>query len=635
MPLLRPDGNRADSIDRVMLLVMWASKLAQEKNATLPPIISAGMGKPTFPISLFAAQSGVHYWNQASLQSQKARHLLAQGRSDAKTRNRIAKIFAAIDYGDPRGDYAPRAKTADALTRWYGSKVVIRPEHILFTIGGAGALHSIFSVINKRMPGGIIVTPYPHYGLYTGPQSKNRLFPIPVMEEKGYRLSAVSLSKHLDAAIAQAKKEGVKVSAILLCDPNNPLGTALDEDELQKIACILKNHPDIFIILDEAYAEIRLSGKHELSLLGVAPKLKDRIILMRSATKALSAAGERMAVIVAFNETIIGDLLQENVNVHGHAPRSLQYVFAEAIENLDRIELENLRDYYKPQVEYVTERLKKMAAAMPDSHYQKEGAFYVLADLSDLLGQEISAEAARALGKKGKITTDEELIYSLLFDNGVLIAPLSYFGVSNRRGYVRVTCSGGEMELEELMDRLEKRLVTARKTKQIHLENQLATVLEQLSKTNNIKAVELRESTRQALMYQTNPININSGALKKSNHALRDIYSKAKVALSVHSSEIKHSAATNLQAFFRGRQGRKEVKEWKNEIDAKWRACVNANIYSSEAETRFTLYSWPPSRRLKFQPWVEYLRKNNLAAPREAKDERTENPVNSSPRSRL
>jgi len=620
MPLLTPNDRPAGSIDRTMLLAMWGKKLSEEKHLTRPPIISAGMGKPTFPISLFAAQSGVHYWNQVSLQSQKARHLLAENSSDPKIRNRIAKMLAAVGYGDPCGDLEARTKMASALTRWYGNKILIQPQHVLYTVGGAGALHTIFTVINKRTPDGLIVTPFPHYSLYAGPQGKNRLFPIPVMEEKGYRLTATSLSKHLEAAIEQAKKEKTKVSAILICDPNNPLGTAFDEDELQKIACVLKNHPDIFIILDEAYAEMRLTGKHELSLLTVAPKLKDRIILMRSATKALSAAGERMAIIAAFDEAIMSDLIQENVNAYGHAPRSLQHVFAEAIENLDHIELSNLRNYYKPQVEYASARLIQMGAAMPEGdRYRTEGAFYVLADLKDLFGQTLSQETERALGKRGKITTDEELVYSLLFENGVAVAPLSYFGLSNRHSYVRITCSGGEMELAELMDRLEARLVIARKAKQMQLENQLAVMLEQLNKHDSNKASGFKELAKHALIYQTDPKNINALALKNSNDALQEIISKTKIALSAHVPKIKHYAATTLQSFFRGRQGRKQVKLWKNEIDEKWRAFVNTHFEAGN--TRDQLYRCSPSERLKFKPWVEYLRKSisSASAPEEKK----------------
>lgn len=628
MPLTMPDGNPASSIDKVMLLAMWSRKLSEEKHATRPPIIAAGMGKPTFPISQFAAGAGIDYWHKSQSRSQQARHI-PNSRSDATARNRIAKILAAIDYGDSQGDFEARSKMAATLTRWYG--LTIEPQHVLYTVGGAGALHAIFNFINKQIPNGLIVTPFPHYSLYAGAQGKNRLFPVPVMKEKGYKLTAELLSKSLKAATEQAKKEGTKISAVLICDPNNPLGTALTEGELQEIARVLKDYPDVPIILDEAYAEMRLSGKHQLSLLTVAPELKDRIILMRSATKALSAAGERMAVTVTFNDKVMASLRGEGVNVHGPTPRSLQHVFAEAMEKLDEIELNNLRDFYRPQVEYCSKRVQRMGAGMPDPEYATEGTFYVVADLRDLFGQEISADAERALGKRGKISTDEELIYSLLFDNGVAIAPLSYFGMSNRGGYVRITCSGGDEELAELMNRVENRLAVARKEKQAQFMKQLRELVDQLTKFNKAKAAGFTKSAMEVLAYQSTPQNVTALALKKSNAVLQKLISSAKVALSTHNPRLKHTAATCIQSFFRGNRGRKQAKQWKDEMDSKWRAFVDIHFGPTKGKQA---YHWSPSERLESPAWKEYLRKNNLPAESKEKQAPHKTPP-SLPRSKL
>lgn len=606
MPIITPDGKPADSIDKTMLMSMWSKKLAEEKGHTRPYIISAAMGKPTFPISQYAAQSGVDYWSESLSRSRKARFFLNSS-GDVDERDRIAKMYAAIDYGDPRGDFAARTKMAKALTRWYGDKAKIGPQNILYTTGGAGALHSIFVALNKRILNALIVTPFPHYSLYSGPQKQNRLFPVPVMKEKGYRLTANLLSKHLKVATDKARKENKKIGAILICDPNNPLGTALDKEELQRIANVLKDYPDVFIILDEAYAEMRLNGEFELSLLAIAPELKNRMIIMRSATKALSAAGERMAIIIAFDDTMMTDLIQENVNTYGHAPRSLQYVYAEAMEKLGHTELENLRNYYKPQVEYGLARLEQIGANMPKSdHYHPDGTFYILSDLKDLFGQEISADASRALGKRGKITNDEELVYSLLFDNGIALAPLSYFGISNKNGYVRITCSGGEKELAALMDRLECRLVIARKEQQKQLEQDIQFLMNQLNEIDQSKSSKFNELLTKIMQYQSNQKNVTALTLKKNNQELE----KIKKSLSVYVPKHKHDAAVNIQVFFRGYQSSKRAKELKSEMDDKWRACINYNFKSEEA--RQSMYKWPPSKRLTFQPWLEYLRKNDV-----------------------
>ncbi|HVV67457.1 MAG TPA: aminotransferase class I/II-fold pyridoxal phosphate-dependent enzyme [Gammaproteobacteria bacterium] len=466
--LLTPSWKPAKGISRVILLHMWAEQLLEEMergvgDETRPGIILAGLGKPTFPINEAVAQSALSYWGKLAYKAREAKMVLDGSHTLSKSvRNKIATMSAAVDYGHPMGDLDARAKLAAALTRWYMNKVVIKPKNILFTIGGIGGMYNIFQVLNRRYPRGKIVTAFPHYPPYEGAHGENNLFPIPVMSQKGYRLTADILSVSLRKAQYEAMREGTQISAFLLCDPNNPLGTALTETELLKIAKVLKEYPDIYIILDEAYAELRFTGHKHTSLLSVAPDLKDRILLMRSATKALSAAGERMAVTVVFDEAFMIELIEENILTSVHSPRSLQFAFAEAMNDLSEQELARLKNYYHPQVKYVLTRLARMGAAMPDPDYHVDGTFYVLANLSELFGVELPPETQRALHKTGKITTDEDIAYYLLFQDGLMITPLSYFGVSPQDGFMRITCSGGDDELEELMNRLEKRLAMVR-----------------------------------------------------------------------------------------------------------------------------------------------------------------------------
>lgn len=476
--LYTPNGEPAREMDRIMLLAMWARQLIQEKNeginSSIPNIIIAGIGKPTFPINETTAKTAINYWKNILEKSEKADKLLTRlkcssNEDQKKIREDIANLSAAVDYGDPQGDYEARQVAAIALNHWYGNKTSLESHHILFTVGGVGGLYNIFKVINRRTPGGIIVTSFPHYNLYTGAYSKNNLFPIPLMNKSGYRLTADILSESLREAHKKANEQNNKVAAFVLCDPNNPLGTALTKQEHKEIIEVLAQYPDILIVLDEAYAEMRFNGDYSDSLFSEALESNttviDRIILMRSATKAFSTAGERMALIATLNKSIMTELIQENIKICGHAPRSSQIIFAEALLKIKQSELENIREYYQPQVNYVMNRLINMNAAMPDDNYQVQGTFYVLADLSELFGLDLPITAQRALNKKGKISTDEEIAYSLLFENGIMIAPLSYFGLSPNKGYLRITCSGGDFELKELMDRIEIKLNEARKIK--------------------------------------------------------------------------------------------------------------------------------------------------------------------------
>ena len=456
--LTTPDGFFWDGTCKIVLLNGWAKKLEAERRGTSEkPFIFAGMGKPTFRVNPHLVEMHIKYW--------KAIETSIQQSSNPAYKEEEKSL--AIDYGDSSGDSAPRTMMAKAMSAWYNS--TITADNILFTVGGAGALRLIFESFNllyaphdQRYR---VITPFPHYTLYaTNP--KHILHPVDVMKEPGYRLTAKALEESIQSAYNLAKNDNCFPKAILICNPSNPLGTVITEDEWKDLAGVMRKYPDLHIVIDEAYAEMYwLDGKIP-TVLNAASDLMERLIILRSATKALSAAGERLAMLMTFSPDLMKLFREKNISCILHAPRSAQLAYAYAMENFDEKEKAALKDYYLPKQKYIEKRVKEMGAAMPDASYQIDGTFYVLCDLQDIFGEEIPKEAQRALGKRtGKIQTSEELIYSLLFKESLMVAAGSYFGLPENRGIIRITCSGNERELKDMMDRLENCLFQARKRK--------------------------------------------------------------------------------------------------------------------------------------------------------------------------
>ncbi|OHE78675.1 MAG: hypothetical protein A3F67_07070 [Verrucomicrobia bacterium RIFCSPHIGHO2_12_FULL_41_10] len=606
--MLTPDGKPAGSTDRVMLLAMWAKYLHTKTELERPSIISAGMGKPTFPINPYAAKSALSYWSTLWSKSQEARHLLSSAQARTReVRESISIMDSVSDYGHPQGELPAREQMAQALNRWYPA-IHFKPEHILFTVGGAGALHNIFEVINRLYPGCRIVTPFPHYSLYAGSRGRNRLHPIYVMDSPGYRLTAEALDKSIREAINLAKKDNGMPKAFLLCDPSNPLGTLIHASEAMQIAEVLRNYPDLMIILDEAYAEMCLNGQSHASLLRIAPDLKDRVILMRSATKALSSAGERMAIIATFNAEIMTELVQENIDIAGHAPKSLQIAFAEAMSRLDVVELENLAHYYKPQVQLVVDGISKIGAAMPDSEYRVEGTFYVLIDLSDLLGLPLPEVTVSALNKRGVNETDEDIAYYLLFIDGIMIAPLSYFGCDPKLGYLRITCSCGDGVLETLINRLEYRLTQARLAKQEQIKHHLYKTLQEIKQINSEKHDEILIQISH-ILNTSHCSQSKAIQLKQTNKILETTTLEAIRYLKRSVESKKIEAAIKIQSCFRSYLGKKILQQQKKEVDQKWKKFVDE--YVTSPKIREFLYALPSSERSTFIAWKIFLKKEN------------------------
>jgi aspartate/methionine/tyrosine aminotransferase len=449
--MLTPDGHAAYKLEKVMLLSLWANALRNEKkqnNQFKREFIFAGLGKPTYPINAKTITSYLAYWHRLDDLSQK-------------WKENPELESSAIDYGDPRGDAIPRSIMAQVMTNWYQSE--IKSEDILFTIGGIGALRIIFETFNthfEEVPQYRIITPFPYYSVYAN-NPLHRLHPIRVMDEPGYKVTAKALEESIQEAYLLAESDHGLPKALLLCNPSNPLGNIIDTSEMKKMGEVLARYPELYIIFDEAYSE--MSFVDMPSFLALCPHLKERTIILRSATKALSAAGERMALLIVFDRYLMSEMLNKNINYFIHAPRSAQMAYAETMEHFDDKERNQLVIFYKHKVEYVVQRLQDMGASMPDPEYHVEATFYALGDFSDLFGLPIPERAEHILQKNGLVSTGEELAYYLMINDDVMIAPLSYFGLSAACGFMRITCSGTDDELKELMNRLELRLVQARK----------------------------------------------------------------------------------------------------------------------------------------------------------------------------
>jgi aspartate aminotransferase/aminotransferase len=581
--MLTPEGLPAHKVDKVMLLNAWAKSLAMKQksnsNETNKPMIFAGMGRPTYPLHPHTGKFLANYWGKHS--------------------------GDAVDYGNPQGDLDARTIMAEAMSKWYNQ--TINANKILYTVGGAGALRSIFSALtsyHQATPGFRVITPFPFYSLYN--DSDLKLHPIPVMNANGYNLTAESLLASIRSAYTLAEKDKGYPRALLLCDPNNPLGSVLGEKELKRIATVLRAYPEMTIILDEAYAEMVLDGTQHISLLKIAPDLKKRIILMRSATKGLSAAGERMAITIAFNQEIMGSILQHSIRTYGHAPRSLQIAYAETMKNFsteDRIKLNN---FYAQKVEYVKKRLVDMGAAMPDKNYQVSATFYILGDFSELRGEPLPQEASLALGKKSIIDSDEDIVYSLLFEESVMVAPGSYFGISKNKGYVRITCSA-EMELLGiLMDRLETRLKNVRLKKFEQYKQDINEKIQILEKIEPNKAKKISDQFNEVLTtYSGTTLD-----LQKQNKELKCILLAVRRYVNQSTKEGQIAAATVIQSAYRTYLAQKSALKINNEQEKKWQGFVD-RVSPKPSAVRTYLQQLTVAERLELIPWKEHLQEKD------------------------
>ncbi len=256
------------------------SELQISKRAAIMP---ASPIRKLVPLGEAAKARGVHV------------HHLNIGQPDIETPPEFLEAVRAfrekiVSYGNSQG----LKIFIDSLVRYYGGlDIPLTQRNVMVTTGGSEAI--TFAMTAVAEPGDEIIVFEPFYTNYNGFAIMGgvKLLPLPTMPEDGYRLPPEDV---IDAAVTP------KTRAIMICNPNNPTGTALSADELDTIRRIALRR-GLFVLSDEVYREFIYEGS-TLSVLQLEG-LEQHAIVLDSLSKRYSLCGGRMGCIVSRNEKLM------------------------------------------------------------------------------------------------------------------------------------------------------------------------------------------------------------------------------------------------------------------------------------------------------------------------------------------
>ena len=107
------------------------------------------------------------------------------------------------------------------------------------------------------------------------------------------------------------------VRSVVLCFPNNPVGTTLTASEARDIAAFLDEKlaqfpaADFSVLLDEVYIGITAPGAHHSVLSHASPRLLRNCFLVLSVSKGLGAMpGARGGFLAAFDQAVVPELVK-------------------------------------------------------------------------------------------------------------------------------------------------------------------------------------------------------------------------------------------------------------------------------------------------------------------------------------
>ncbi len=295
---------------------------------------------------------------------------LSQGFPDFESPDTL-KIGAARAIYDDVNQYAitwGAKRYRDALAAryhdWYGLDV--DPEaHLTITCGATEAMMAVLLAVVDPGEEVIVLEPfYENYGPDTTLCDATPVF-VPLTPEWKIDFD------RLRAAFSD------RTRAIIVNTPNNPTGRVFSRDELEKIA-ILCQEFDAYAITDEVYEHILYDGARHMPM-ATLPGMRDRTITISAASKTFAVTGWRMGTIVAHPE--LSDAIRkvhDFLTVGAAAP--LQEGVATGLEMLPPSYYEGLADVYGAKRDLFYPALVEAGFECR----KPEGAYYVLADFSDL-----------------------------------------------------------------------------------------------------------------------------------------------------------------------------------------------------------------------------------------------------------
>ena len=237
--------------------------------ATMPDVISLGVGEPDFGTPERVVQAGIR-----SLQA---------------GRTHYTSNFGTIEL---------RRAIAEHLERRYGASYDPGTE-ILVTVGASEAVAATMTAIVD--PGDEILLHEPSYVSYLPAIvfAGGTAVHVPTRAADGFALDPTEVERRITP----------RTKALFLGYPCNPTGAVLPPDVLRALADIARRH-DLLVVSDEIYDRL-VYGGHRHESVASLPGMHERTVLIGGFSKAYAMTGWRIGYVCAPR-----DLMEGIVKVH-------------------------------------------------------------------------------------------------------------------------------------------------------------------------------------------------------------------------------------------------------------------------------------------------------------------------------
>jgi aspartate aminotransferase len=331
--------------------------------------------------------------------------------------------YSPVDgYADLKQAIALKFKRDNGLT--YGL------DQIVVSTGAKQSLYNVaMAIIN---PGDEVILPAPYWVSYRDIVKLADGVPVEVKTtiDADFKMTP----EQLRAAITD------KTRMLWFSSPCNPSGSFYHQSELEALAEVLKDHPNIIVVSDEIYEHINFSKEPHASIASI-PSLYDRVVTVNGVSKAFAMTGWRIGYIGA-----PAWIAKACNKLQGQVTSGANAIAQRAVITALEAPVSKI-DYMIEAFHQRRDLVLKLLGAIPGFKLNvPEGAFYVFPDISEYFGKTLRGKT---------INNASDFSLYLLEEAGVATVTGEAFGDSN---CIRISYAASEESLKEAIRRISEAL---------------------------------------------------------------------------------------------------------------------------------------------------------------------------------
>ncbi|MBU2533726.1 MAG: aminotransferase class I/II-fold pyridoxal phosphate-dependent enzyme, partial [Alphaproteobacteria bacterium] len=227
---------------------------------------------------------------------------------------------------------------------------------------------------------------------------------------------------------------------LILNSPSNPSGAVYTADELQALADVLLEHPQVWVMTDDIYEHILFDDRSAATIVAVEPRLKDRTVTINGVSKSYAMTGFRIGYCGGPAALMAEMLKMQSQSTSG--PSSVGQAAALAA-------LTGPQDVVKARSREFQERRDVVVSMLNQARgvtcRSPEGAFYVYPNIAPLIGRKTPG------GKV--IRNDRDFVMHLMDDHGVATVHGEAYGLSP---HFRLSIAASMDELRQGCERIQR-----------------------------------------------------------------------------------------------------------------------------------------------------------------------------------